>query len=185
MTGWHQTPKVWLDQSCNALWQNCSGVCRNAMQYPCPKGTLWNGLKIAAINHNLNLDCDRRLSSFSQNWSYYSIIISMAQWQSVVISVVICEHLTSILQSEGVATMLSVPTYLNVHPGKRITFQHFQIQKESSLKSSPWGRRLLEEHTAALKSMTEMLKIHFQGFKKKTKSLSHTISEDYLGEEEL
>lgn len=90
-------PLVWLDQICSAVQQNCSGVCRNATLYTCPMKAVWNGLKIVPINHNLNHDCDRRLSSFSQNWSYYSIMASMAQWQSVVISAIICKHLTSVL----------------------------------------------------------------------------------------
>lgn len=44
-----------------------------------PTGAPWNGLKIVPINHTLNFDCDRRLPSFSQNWSYYSIMASVAQ----------------------------------------------------------------------------------------------------------
>lgn len=126
MTGWHQTTKVWLDQSCNALQQNRFGVCRNAILYTRPMGAPWNGLKIVPIN----LDWDR-LSSFSQNWSYYSIMASMAQWQSVITSVIMCKHLRCILQFEGAVTMLSVSTYLNIHPGKLINFQHSQIQRKA------------------------------------------------------
>lgn len=134
-----------LDQSCVMLYSRIFLVLVGKPHCVlCPMGTPCNGLKVVPISHNLNLDCDRRLSSFSQNWSYYSIMASMAQWQSVVISVIICKHLTSILQFEGIVPCCQVSTYLNIHPGKLITCQHSQIQKQSNLKSSPWGKRPLE-----------------------------------------